>query len=255
MTLSTERMPRPALAALLPFARVGLVGLAALATMAIFAGLGQPSGIAAAASVSALALLPINIATLLVLRSIVHREGTTLRAMIGFERARLGKDVLWGLLWIMVLYIPFAGAIIGTMFALYGGEAFTSFEAVFAPDVAQLPSMGFAASIVFGVLVLVTFAPINAPAEELLFRGYSQTRLRGAIAILLPSLAFGIQHIFFASTLPGMLVLGVAFFVWGIGSALIYRRQGRLMPLIVAHFVVNLLTSAPALILPFVLPA
>src|SRR5690606_7669014 len=118
MSNNSERMPRPVLAALLPFARVGLVGLVALATMAVFAGLGQPSGIAAAASVSSLTLLPVNVLTLLVLRRIVHGEGTTLRAMIGFERARLGTDVLWGLLWIMVLYLPFAGAIVGTMFAL-----------------------------------------------------------------------------------------------------------------------------------------
>lgn len=246
-------MPQQALPALLPFARVAAVALAMLATMGILAVAGQPAGLAAAGSLSALVLLPVNIVTLLVIRRIVHREGTTLRAMTGFARKRLGRDILWGLLWIMVLYLPFAAAIIGTMFALYGADAFVSFEAVFAPDVAELPSMSVAASVAFGVLVLLTFAPINAPTEELLFRGYSQGRLRGVTAIVLPSIAFGLQHVFFASTSPGMLVLGVAFFVWGLGSALIYRWQGRLMPLIVAHFVVNLFTSAPALILPFVL--
>src|SRR5690606_26959081 len=130
-----------------------------------------------------------------------------------------------------------------------------SFETVFAPDVAALPQLGMVASIVFAVVVVLTFAPLNAPTEELLFRGYSQPRLPGALGIVLPSLAFALQHVFFASTAPGMLVLGVAFFVWGVGSALIFRWQGRLMPLIVAHFVVNLFTSAPALILPFVLAA
>lgn len=253
MRNDTQLMRNAALPALLPFARVGIVAVAAVATMGLLALLGQPAGIAASGSLSALALLPVNVVTLLVLRRVVHREGTTLRAMIGFDRQRLSRDILWGLLWIMVLYAPFAGAIIGTMFALYGGETFESFELVFAPDVAELPSMSVAASIVFGVLVVLTFAPINAPTEELLFRGYSQARLRGVTAIVLPSVAFGLQHVFFASTAPGMLVLGIAFFVWGLGSALIFRWQGRLMPLIVAHFVVNLFTSAPALILPFVL--
>jgi len=246
-------MPQQTLPALLPFARVAAVALATLATMGLLAIADQPSGLAAAGSLSALVLLPLNIVTLLVLRRVVHAEGTTLRAMLGFDRARLGRDILWGLLWIMVLYVPFAGAIIGTMFALYGGDAFVSFEAVFAPDVTELPSMSMAASIVFAVLVVLTFAPLNAPTEELLFRGYSQGRLRGVAAIVVPSLAFGLQHVFFASTVPGMLVLGIAFFVWGLGSALIFRWQGRLMPLVVAHFVVNLFTSAPALILPFVL--
>lgn len=240
------------LAALLPFARVAAVALMTLLTMGLLAVSGQPSGLEAAGSLSALALLPVNIATLLVLRLIVHREGTTLRAMVGFDRVRFGRDVLWGVLWIMVLYLPFVGAIIGTMFALYGTDVFASFQTVFAPDVAQLPTFGVAGSVASGVLVLLTFPIINAPAEELLFRGYSQTRLRGVLAIVLPSLAFGLQHIFFATTLPGMLVLGVAFFVWGLGSALIFRAQGRLLPLIVAHFIVNLFTSAPALILPFV---
>jgi membrane protease YdiL (CAAX protease family) len=237
----------------LPFARVALVGALALATMGVFGAMGQPNGIAAAASVSALVLLPVNVITLLVLRSVVHREGGSLRGMIGFERERLGRDILWGLLWLMVLYLPFVGAIIGTMFALYGGEAFGRFETVFAPPLAELPAFAPAVAAVFAGVVLITFAPLNAPAEELLFRGYSQPRLPGALAIFLPSLAFAVQHLFFASTVPGMLVFGVAFFVWGVGSALIFRWQGRLMPLIVAHCIVNLLTSAPALILPLVL--
>lgn len=254
MPSSPASQTRPAaLAAALPFARVALVAVAALATMGLLALLGEPAGIAAAGSLSALYLLPVNLVTLFVLRRIVHAEGTTLRAMLGFDRARLGRDILWGLLWIMVLYLPFGGAIVGTMFALYGGDAFGSFETVFAPDVAALPQLGMVASIVFAVVVVLTFAPLNAPTEELLFRGYSQGRLRGVAAIVVPSLAFGLQHVFFASTVPGMLVLGIAFFVWGLGSALIFRWQGRLMPLVVAHFVVNLFTSAPALILPFVL--
>jgi membrane protease YdiL (CAAX protease family) len=187
----------------------------------------------------------------------VHRDGGTLRAMIGYRRDRLGHDILWALLWIMVLYVPFALAIIGTMAALFGAEPFSQFGAVFAPELSTTPVMSAGASIAFAAIVLLTFAPLNAPAEELVFRGYSQggiQQTRPMLGILLPSLAFGLQHVFFAMTVPGMLVYAVAFFVWGIGSALIYRRQGKLMPLIIAHGIVNLSFSAPALILPFVLP-
>src|SRR5690606_33366921 len=198
--MTRRRMPQQTLPALLPFARVAAVALATLATMGVLAIADQPSGLAAAGSLSALVLLPLNIVTLLVLRRVVHAEGTTLRAMLGFDRARLGRDILWGLLWIMVLYVPFGGAIVGTMFALYGGDAFGSFETVFAPDVAALPQLGMVASIVFAVVVVLTFAPLNAPTEELLFRGYGQPRLPGALGIVLPSLAFALQHVFFAST-------------------------------------------------------
>ena len=240
---------------LIPYLRVGMVALAALGAAGLLRALGQPSGIEATASIAALYLLPVNVVCLLLVRWLVHRGGSTLRAMIGFDRSRLGRDTLWGLLWIMVLYVPFAAAIIGTMFALYGADAFASFEAVFAPNPELLPAWSGVAGVIFSVLVVLTFAPINAPAEELVFRGYSQGRLSRypVIAILLPSLAFGLQHVFFASTAPGMLVLGVAFLVWGIGSALIYLRQRRLMPLILAHFVVNLFTSLPALVVPFLI--
>lgn len=239
----------------LPFLRVALTGLAALATAGVLLLVGQPSGLPAVSIFAALFLLPVNVGCLLLVRKLVHREGGTLRNLIGYDRSRLGRDILWGLLWIAVLYLPFAAAIMGTMLALFGADAFDSFEVVFAPTLDQIPVMGTVASVVFAVVVFVTFAPLNAPTEELVYRGYSQGGLasRPVIAILVPSFAFGLQHIFFAATLPGMLVYGVAFFVWGLGSALIYRWQGRLMPLIVAHLIVNLATTVPALILPFVL--
>jgi uncharacterized protein len=244
--------------ALLPFIRVALVALAALATTGLIAATGQPIGPASAAVFAAVYLLPVNIISLIAVRRLVRRDGGTLRAMVGYRRERVGRDLLWALLWIMVLYVPFALAIIGTMFALFGTDAFSQFGAVFAPDLSTTPVMSGGVSIAFAVLVLLTFAPLNAPAEELVFRGYSQGGLQRAhpmLGILLPSVAFGLQHVFFAMTVPGMVVYAVAFFVWGVGSALIYRRQGKLMPLIIAHAIVNLLFSAPALILPFVLPA
>lgn len=258
MDLTSHTGPRTADTAwplALPFLRVALTGFAALATADVLLLVGQPSGIPAVSIFAALFLLPVNIGCLLLVRKFVHRAGGTLRDLIGYDRSRLGRDILWGLLWIAVLYLPFAAAIMGTMFALFGADALSSFETAFAPTLDQIPVMGTVASVVFAVVVFVTFAPLNAPTEELVYRGYSQGGLaaRPVMAILVPSFAFGLQHIFFAATLPGMLVYGIAFFVWGLGSALIYRRQGRLMPLIVAHFIVNLATTVPALILPFIL--
>lgn len=237
------------------FLRVPLVAAAALVTVGLLAA----SGIAVAfpaSSLSALYLAPVNLASLLMLRWALHREGRRVRDLIGFERARLGRDIGWGLLWLMVLYLPFAGAIIGTMFLLYGGDAFTSFETAFVPAGGYLV-MTPALAIVFAVVVVITFAPLNAPTEELVYRGYAQGGLRRALnsrwlAVVIPAIGFGLQHIFFAATAPAMLVFAVAFFVWGLGSGIIYLKQGRLMPLIICHFIVNLFTSLPALIVPFV---
>jgi membrane protease YdiL (CAAX protease family) len=237
------------------FLRIPLVAAAALITVGLLAA----SGVAVefpASSLSALYLGPVNVASLLLLRWALHREGRRIRDLIGFDRARLGRDALWGLLWLMVLYLPFAGAIIGTMFLLYGGEAFTSFERVFVPADGYLV-MPPALAVVFAVVVVVTFAPLNAPTEELVYRGYAQGGLQESLkwkwlAVVIPAIGFGLQHIFFATTPPGMLVFAVAFFVWGVGSGLIYLKQGRLMPLIICHLIVNLFTSLPALIVPFV---
>lgn len=237
------------------FLRVPLVAAAALVTIGLLAA----SGIAVdfpASSLSALYIAPVNLASLLLLRWALHREGRRVRDLIGFDRERLGRDILWGLLWLMVLYLPFAGAIIGTMFLLYGGDAFTSFETAFVPADGYL-IMPPVLAIVFAVAVVITFAPLNAPTEELVYRGYAQGGLRTALrskwlAVVIPALGFGLQHIFFAATAPAMLVFAVAFFVWGLGSGIIYLKQGRLMPLILCHFIVNLFTSLPALIVPFV---
>ncbi len=243
----------------LPWARVALVAIAALVTTGIIAATGQSVGLATAALFAALYLLPVNLLCLFAVRRLVHNEGGTLRAMIGFDPARLGRDILWGLLWLCVLYLPFVLAIIGTMFALYGADLFSHFESVFAPDQATLPPISTAAAIIIGIVVVLTFAPLNAPTEELVFHGYSQGRIQTlwgerAVAIILPSIAFSVQHIFFATSADGMLVYAVAFLVWGVGAGVIYQLQRRLMPLIVAHVIVNLATSVPALILPFFAP-
>lgn len=239
----------------LPFLRAAAVALAALATAGVLALAGQPSGPQAVSVFAALYVLPVNVLSLVAVVWLVRREGGSLRALIGVDRARLGRDLGWGVLWLLMLYVPFAAAIMGTMLALFGASMLEAFVTVFAPDPAGLPALGLTASVVLAIVAVVTFAPLNAPAEELVYRGYSQGRLAAArpvLALLLPSLAFGLQHVVFAATIPAMLVYAVAFFVWGLGAALIYRWQGRLMPLIVAHVLVNLVTSIPALVLPFV---
>ena len=77
---------------------------------------------------------------------------------------------------------------------------------------------------------------------------------RAAPAILVPGAIFALQHVFYAPTPDLAIVFVAAFFVWGVGSGIIVHRQGRLMPIIVAHFLVNLSLSAPALVFVF-LPA
>jgi len=241
----------------LPILRVALVGVAALLTwLALFsAGFGgpfPPSILFAAA-----AMLPVNLISLVLVRRALHGDGRRARDLIDFAWRRLGTDVLWGLLWLTVLWIPFALAVIGVMFALYGAEAFAHFETVFY-DGQSAPPFDRTLLTALAIISVATFAPLNAPVEELVYRGYSQGGLVRSWprfwAVIVPAAIFASQHVFYAATPQATLVYLAAFFVWGVGSGLIVLWQRRLMPIIIAHLLVNLFTSAPALVIAF-LPA
>lgn len=253
-TASTGRAPGIRLGIAASVLRLPLVA-AAFATMATCAALGAPISFPPSPLMSALYLVPVNVVTLIVVRALVHREGRWLRDLLGFDRRRIGRDLAWGLLWLSVLYVPFAATIVVVMLMLFGGDAFDRFERVFVPALSGTPDAAPAVLFTLAVTAVVLFAPLNAPAEEVLYRGYAQgvlaCRLPIWAATVIPAAAFGLQHVFFAPTVPAMFVYGLAFFVWGVGAGLIYARQRRLMPLVMCHFVVNLLTSAPALAIPF----
>src|SRR5690606_19245514 len=112
---------------------------------------GQPSGPQAVSVFAALYVLPVNVLSLVAVVWLVRREGGSLRALIGVDRARLGRDLGWGVLWLLMLYVPFAAAIMGTMLALFGASMLEAFVAVFAPDPAGLPALGLTASVVLAI--------------------------------------------------------------------------------------------------------
>jgi membrane protease YdiL (CAAX protease family) len=236
-------------------ARVGAVAVMSLVAWWVVGAAGFVSPFPPIPLIACLALLPVNVATLLVVRALLHRSGVRARDVLGFNAGRFGRDLGWGLLWLMVLYLPFAATVVGMMLVLHGRDAFVSFGPVFAP--AEMPAFPVDALLALGAVAVITFAPINAPVEELAYRGLAQRSLeragRRVLAIILPALIFGLQHLFFAPTREAMVVYGAAFLVWGVGSGLIYRWQGRLAPLVISHFVVNLVSTLPALILPIVL--
>jgi uncharacterized protein len=241
-------------------AGLGLL-LVRLVLVALVSGLGTLVWWAATGSapfppgplVSSLALLPVNLLCLWLVRRLYREQGRGLREVFGGSPRDLG----WGLLWVAVLWVPFVVTVLGVMWLLHGGAMFTAFQTVFFdPD--AVPEVPFAAALTLGVVTVVTFAPLNAPAEELVYRGYAQSALArrwpAAAAIACSAVAFGLQHAFFAPTVDAMIVYIGAFTVWGLGSGLIVAWQGRLLPITIAHFLVNLATSSPALVFPLVAP-
>jgi uncharacterized protein len=167
--------------------------------------------------------------------------------LIGFDRARVGRDVGLGLLWLVVLNVPFVATIMLVTVALTrpaSGAAFGAvFEQVFAGRVGEaFAELDF--PVRRAVFVGVSFALLNPVVEEMHYRGYVQPRLTAlsgsaTFGIGVMAVGFAAQHVVYAFTLQGALVYFVAFLVWGCGAGVIYRWQRRLPSLIVTHFVVN----------------
>jgi len=60
------------------------------------------------------------------------------------------------------------------------------------------------------------------------------------VGILLAALGFVLQHLAFDLTLTSAVASAAGFTLWGPGAGRIALRQGRLFPLIIAHFISNL---------------
>lgn len=239
----------------LPLLRIGLVAVAS--TVVWLLASAQLEAFPPSPLLSSVAMLPVNIVCLVVVHRLVRRDGGSLREMLGWRRDRVWRDLAWGVLWLTVMYLPFVAVMIGLMALRFGADVFDSFETVFVSD--TLPDLPAAAWGVLGVIAALTFAPLNAPAEELVYRGYAQgglaKRMPVALAIGIPAVLFGLQHIWYAPTPDAVVIFVCCFTVWGLISGLIYRWQGRLMPLVFAHGLVNLFFTLPALFIPFMIGA
>ncbi len=231
--------------------RIALLALAALLTAGLYSVLsGESFSLAVTPQLSALYFIPVNILCLWLLA----RYGRA-RSLLGDRPFLRWSDFGYGLLWLFALFVPFAVAINMVVLLLFGAGGYVAgFETIFVPAAAGEIQLSAAASLALAVVVAILFPITNAPAEELVYRGVAQGDLaqRGlspALVVLVPALLFGIQHVFLAPTAAAVLVYVVAFTMWGAFAGLIYLRQRRLMPLIVAHFFTNLMTSSVPLFL------
>ena len=230
--------------------RILLLALAALLTAGILSLLTDtPFSPALTPQLSALYFIPVNIVCFWLLA----RQGRV-KTLLGERPYLRGSDFGYGLLWLFALFVPFAVAINLVVLLLFGPSGYlTGFETIFVPTTGNLLELPAAVSLVFAIIVAVLFPITNAPVEELYYRGHAQRDLatKGfspAIVVLVPAVLFGLQHVFLAPTAAAMLVYVVAFTFWGAFAGIIYIRQGRLMPLIVAHFFTNLMTSVVPLV-------
>lgn len=218
---------------------------------AIFGLQNRPYGLAVGILIAQSVINPLNLVTVLMLRSALRREPIRFPELVGFRRGRLGSDICWGLLWLLVLTTAFWAVLTVLPLLLFQPgstvEFASMYEQTFVGDAAQAGAVFTLPPAVF-VVNLVVFALTNPIIEEMAYRAYAQQRLVARVGaplgVVLTAVAFGLQHTLYAFSAAGMLVFGVAFFCWGLVSGWIYHRQQRLVPLITAHFVVNAVLGA-----------
>lgn len=239
----------------LPLLRVALVAAASALTWLMVSTFESGIAFPPPPMLAVVAMIPVNLVSLWLVGRLLRRQGRTIREVLGFAPRRVGRDLLWGLLWIAILYLPFTAAIMLVTWLQHGSELFEQMETVFF-DPSSIPTLNPTAWAAIGIVGALTFAPLNAPVEELVYRGFAQRSLAlrwpRVLAVIVPSLIFAVQHIWYAPTSDAVVAFMVAFFVWGVGSGLIYLRQRRLMPLVFAHGMVNLFFTLPALAVPFI---
>jgi uncharacterized protein len=202
---------------------------------------GHPVGIAAGLGWSTLTLTVINLLCLGLLTWRGNVEGYDLKGAIGFRRGSLIRDLLWGLVWSLLLGGLLLIGVFSVVLIVYGTQGFANLGAVFVGDA----NFDFTLPGWLAWVSAAAFPLLNPVVEELQYRGYAQPRLIASFGgvwrgILVTAAGFGLQHVVFAVTFASALAYLVGFFLWGLGAGYIAYRQKRLVPLIVAHFTSNL---------------
>ncbi len=172
-----------------------------------------------------------NFICLALLVWLMRREGKGLAELYNYQRDRLGRDLLMGIAFIFVAF-PFAYlGLTGSTLLLYGGT---------------MPDFFFPLPMWAAILTLLLFAPTVALAELPTYLGYSLPRIeartgRTWLALLLAVFWLAAQH----AALP--LIFDWRFALWRFSAfvplafvvGLIYLRTRRLIPLMVAHGLID----------------
>lgn len=193
----------------------------------------------------------VDIGCLLLLRRLARREGIGLADLFGVDRSRLGREVLWGLAYALVLFPTVVQG--GTVLAswLVYGTPQADFARM-APGLLvarRLPpwAVGYSLSV---------FWLLWSPTEEVTYQAYCAARLRALTGRTWATLAlvgcwWALQH----SVLPLVLEWRLSIFRFlqflplVLVMQLVYLRTRRLPRMIVMHWPMDLLAARMTLAL------
>lgn len=173
-------------------------------------------------------IVAVDLITIAVAARLLRRQGRSLREVIDAR----WRDAGWALLCLVILAAAFLIAMfIGNLVAYQGPPALG--------DPLNPPLW-------LGVWALVVMPVTIAIAEELLYRGWAlpelSTRVGGVGAVLISAFFFSLQHVALTPLdLRAQLARFVTLFLLGLVFGLLYRWRKRLWPLIVAHWLFDVI--------------
>jgi uncharacterized protein len=187
----------------------------------------------------------VDVGCLLLLWRQSRREGIRLGTLFGIERSRLGREVLWGLLYFVVLFPIVAG--LGSKLA--GWLVYRTMQltpAMLAPGLLSerhLPHWAV-------VYSLSVFWLVWSPTEEVIYQAYCATRLQvltGSTWVTVTWVGFwwAFQHSVFPVVFDGHLIVFrfLQFLPLVVVLQLIYLRTRRLPRMIVMHWPMDLFAA------------
>jgi uncharacterized protein len=169
----------------------------------------------------------IDLGCLTLLWRLTRREGIRLFDLVGFERTRLGRDVLLGVLLVAPSLVFILGGVYGAGWLLYGT---LTPPFLFAP----LP----VPAALYGVLV---FPFVWGLTEQMTYNGYLLPRFQvlggTTLAIALVAFAWSLQHAFMPLTFDSkyMAFRLLSSVPNSLFQTLLYLRFRRLVPLALSH--------------------
>ena len=174
----------------------------------------------------------IDVGCLGLLWRLTRREGIALVDLVGFDRGRLWRDVLLGLALIPACLVFIFGGIAISSFVIYGGVG--------------LPQFGEPLPLAPALYALLIWPLVWAFTEQMTYNGYLLPRLRllsgsAVFAVAVVALVWALQHAFmpltfdpaymahrFVSSVPNSLFM-----------VLVWLRLRRLLPLAIAHWLMD----------------
>ncbi len=163
---------------------------------------------------------------------LTRREGITLAQLIGFDRGRLSRDVLLGFALIPACLIFIFGGIAISSFLIYGGVG--------------LPQFGEPLPLVPALYALLIWPLIWGFTEQMTYNGYLLPRFQvlsgsTAFAVAVVALVWALQHAFMPLTFDPQYMMHrlVSSVPNSLFMILVYLRLRSLMPLAVAHWLMD----------------